>query len=55
MELRETAALDPAAVQTASLQATLLDDEAVELARGPMTAHRRKRLRYDSTARRRGR
>ncbi len=55
MDLRATAALDPAAAPTADLQATLLDDEAVELARGPMTAHQRKRLRYDSTTRRRGR
>jgi Ca-activated chloride channel homolog len=55
MDLRATAEVDPAAAPTASLQATLLDDEAGELARGPMTAHQRKRLRYDSTTRRRGR
>jgi hypothetical protein len=39
----------------AAAQAALLDDEAAELERGPMTAHQRKRLRYDSTKRRRGR
>ena len=54
-DLRTTAAFDPAAAQTASDQAALLDDEAVELERGPMTAHQRKRLRYESTRRRRGR
>jgi Ca-activated chloride channel family protein len=53
--LRETAALDPDAAQAATLQAALLDEEAGELARGPMTPHQRKRLRYDSTRRRRGR
>ena len=53
--LRETAALDPDAAPTAALQAALLDEEAGELARGPMTPHQRKRLRYDSTKRRRGR
>jgi Ca-activated chloride channel homolog len=53
--LRETAALDPDAAPTATLQAALLDEEAGELARGPMTPHQRKRLRYDSTKRRRGR
>ena len=54
-DLREAAALDPAAAATASLQAALLDDEAGELERGPMTPYQRKRLRYDSTRRRRGR
>jgi hypothetical protein len=33
----------------------LLDDEAANLARGPMSAYQRKRLRYDSNAHRRGR
>ena len=54
-DLRDAAALDPAAAATASLQAALLDDEAGELERGPMTPYQRKRLRYDSTRRRRGR
>jgi len=54
-DLRTTATLDPAAAQTASDQAALLDEEAVDLERGPMTAHQRKRLRYESTRRRRGR
>jgi len=54
-DLRTTAGLDPAASPTASVQAALLDDEAVELESGPMTAHQRKRLKYDSTRRRRGR
>jgi hypothetical protein len=53
--LREAGALDPLAAPTASLQAALLDDEAAELERGPMTPHQRKRLRYESTRRRRGR
>jgi Ca-activated chloride channel family protein len=54
-DLRITAELDPSAAPMATAQAALLDDEAVELERGPMTAHQRKRLRYDSTRRRRGR
>jgi Ca-activated chloride channel homolog len=53
--LRETAALDPGAAPTATFQAALLDDEASALARGPMTPGQRKRMRYDSTRRRRGR
>ncbi len=53
--LREAASLDPAAAATATAQAELLDQEAGDLARGPMTAQQRKRMRYDSTRRRRGR
>ena len=53
--LRETAALDPGTAQAATLQAALLDDAASDLARGPMTPQQRKRMRYDSTKRRRGR
>jgi Ca-activated chloride channel family protein len=52
--LREAGALDPLAAPTASAQADLLEDEAGELARGPMTPYQRKRLRYDSTRRHRG-
>jgi Ca-activated chloride channel homolog len=53
--LREAGALDPLTAPTASAQADLLDDEATELARGPITPYQRKRLRYDSARRRRGR
>jgi Ca-activated chloride channel homolog len=53
--LRHAAAADPAAAPSASRQAALLEEEAGQLAAGPMTAHQRKRLRYESTKRRRGR
>jgi Ca-activated chloride channel family protein len=54
-DLRAAGVLAPDMAAALADQATRLDDEAADLSRGSMSAHQRKRLRYDSNARRRGR
>lgn len=54
-DLRAAGAFDEGLAAAMADQVTRLDQEAADLALGPMSAHQRKRLRYDSNSHRHGR